>query len=120
MNIARGTDVTPLVLPRIMIWAVLAGVLTFTGADPDLWGHVRFGLDIIRDHGIPSVDPYSFTSDRTWLNHEWLAEVFMAGAFAAAGSVALPPPNRPPLPAGPTPIATRRPSRHAARAGRLD
>ncbi|HYU78017.1 MAG TPA: hypothetical protein VEK56_03470 [Vicinamibacterales bacterium] len=89
MNIARGTDVTPLVLPRIMIWAVLAGVLTFTGADPDLWGHVRFGLDIIRDHGIPSVDPYSFTSDRTWLNHEWLAEVFMAGAFAAAGSVGL-------------------------------
>jgi hypothetical protein len=57
--------------------------------DPDLWGHVRFGLDILRDASIPPSDPYSFTSDRVWVNHEWLAEVITADAFRLAGNPGL-------------------------------
>lgn len=74
---------------------MLAGALAlvaWTTADPDLWGHVRFGLDILRDHSLATTDPYSFTSDRSWVNHEWLAEVVMAAAFrldGARGLVAL-------------------------------
>src|SRR6185437_611863 len=30
-----------------------------------------------------------FTSDRTWINHEWLAEMAMAGAFRVAGDYGL-------------------------------
>ena len=69
--------------------AMLAGALVlmaWTTADPDLWGHVRFGQDIIRDGGLTDTDPYSFTSDRPWVNHEWLAEVIMAAAFRADGA----------------------------------
>lgn len=68
---------------------MLAGALTlmaWTTADPDLWGHVRFGLDTIRDGALPAADPYSFTSDRPWVNHEWLAEVIMAAAYRADGA----------------------------------
>lgn len=56
-----------------------------TEADPDLWGHVRFGLDIVSNRSIPATDTYSFTSDVPWINHEWLAEVAMALAYSAAG-----------------------------------
>jgi hypothetical protein len=71
------------------LWTVLVAVISFTRTDPDLWGHVRFGLDILRDQHIPSVDPYSFTSDREWVNHEWASESLMGWAFAVGGNAGL-------------------------------
>ena len=68
---------------------MLLVVIIQTTADPDLWGHVRFGQDIIAAGQLPTVDGYSFTSDRAWINHEWLAEVFMAAAYAAGGASGL-------------------------------
>lgn len=65
---------------------VVAGAMT---ADPDLWGHVRFGGDIVAARAVPRVDPYSFTSDREWVNHEWLAEALMYGAWRAGGATGL-------------------------------
>ncbi|HYM22526.1 MAG TPA: hypothetical protein VEU08_04945 [Vicinamibacterales bacterium] len=67
------------------LWSVLAAVIVFTRTDPDLWGHVRFGLDVLRDHALPRGDPYSFTSDLPWINHEWLAETLSAAAFSFLG-----------------------------------
>ena len=80
-------------LPELLLAVVVIVVLAFaslrTAADPDLWGHVRFGQDILAAHSIPRADPYSFTSDRPWVNHEWLAEVLMAAAYGAAGAAGL-------------------------------
>lgn len=74
-------------------WWVLAilgfGLATFTQADPDLWGHIRFGLDTLQTGHIASEDPYSFTQDRPWHNHEWLSEVVMAMAWRAGGVTGL-------------------------------
>src|SRR5262245_22573448 len=64
------------------------GVFWFsdTVADPDLWGHLRFGQDIIRTGSIVQVDRYSYrTAGQTWFNHEWLAEVIFAVIYDAAG-----------------------------------
>jgi hypothetical protein len=71
---------------RPITWIFVAFAILKTVADPDLWGHVRFGLDILRDRRIPAADPYSFTQDVPWVNHEWLSEVAMGAAYAAAGS----------------------------------
>ena len=76
-------------LLRVALWCVLLGAVTYTSTDPDLWGNVRFGLDILRDGHIPHADAYSFTTDRVWVNHEWLAEVFIGNAFRAGGTVGL-------------------------------
>ena len=65
------------------------GLATVTHADPDLWGHVRFGLDALMSHGLPATDPYSFTQDRAWLNHEWLSEAAMAVAYESLGTLGL-------------------------------
>lgn len=53
--------------------------------DPDLWGHVRFGLDILARGHLTAVDPYSFTQDAQWIDHEWLSEVAFAIADRVAG-----------------------------------
>jgi hypothetical protein len=73
-------------------WAVAAGVVCLLGvllipakADPDLWGHLRFGLDTWRDRELAVTDPYSFTQDRPQVYHEWLGAVLLALSYQAAG-----------------------------------
>ena len=64
--------------------------LSETLADPDLWGHVRFGQDTLQAGTIIHQDPYSYlTQGGSWINHEWLAEVLFALAFDTAGTPGL-------------------------------
>ncbi len=73
-----------------LILAFAMFYLADTVADPDIWGHVRFGQDILRAGTIPREDPYSFlTTGATWINHEWLAEVAFAMAYRQAGTPGL-------------------------------
>jgi len=89
-ELQRQKTVTPPVYSLWVIVAViLAPALVFTTADPDLWGHLRFGLDTLAQHTLPSIDPYSFTQDVPWVNHEWLSELVMAVAYRSAGVVGL-------------------------------
>ena len=71
----------------ILFTAVVA--IATTRADVDLWGHVLFGLDSLRNVRLEAADPYSFTSDRPWVNHEWLSEVILALAWRYGGSAGL-------------------------------
>src|SRR5690348_12205467 len=79
-------------LPRLGAGAL--GVIAFalamvTRTDADLWGHLRFGLDTLAARALTATDPYSFTQDRPWLNHEWLSELQMAAAYRVAGVAGL-------------------------------
>jgi len=62
-------------------------------ADPDLWGHVRFGQDLWQTGQIIRADPYSYLTDgQPWINHEWLTEAIDAlffRLFGASGLIAL-------------------------------
>lgn len=60
-----------------------------TIADPDLWGHLRFGLDILTTGDLTPLDQYSFTSDKPWVNHEWLFEVMLGAVYQPFGSYGL-------------------------------
>lgn len=54
--------------------------------DPDLWGHVVFGQQMLHSHAIPKVDTYSWTADgQPWINHEWVAEIILAVFYTAWG-----------------------------------
>jgi hypothetical protein len=72
-----------------MVFLALGIGLAGAGADADLWGHVRFGQDLLASHRLVIPDTHSFTADRPWINHEWLAEVTMASVFAALGPLGL-------------------------------
>ena len=74
---------------RLALGAIVLAVLTHTRADPDLFGHVRFGQDIMSAGAVHSADPYSFASDRAWINHEWLSEAAMFGSYAVGGNAGL-------------------------------
>jgi hypothetical protein len=69
--------------------AILLGI-TRTVVDPDLWGHLRFGLDTLRDGTLARQDPYAYTTTgQVWINHEWLAEVIFALAWKLGGNLGL-------------------------------
>jgi hypothetical protein len=76
-------------LLSLVTLCVLTGFIAVTGADADLFGHLTFGRDIVRVHAVHASDPYSFTSDRPWVNHEWLAEAIMWICYATGGGVGL-------------------------------
>jgi len=60
------------------VFAACTGLryFSFVTADPDLWGHIRFGENIWRLGALECTDPYSFTTPgTTWINHEWLTEL---------------------------------------------
>lgn len=73
----------------VSIIAIVTMLTTHTAADADLWGHLRFGADLIASGRLPVHDPYSFTSDIAWVNHEWLSELIFAAVYTRFGAVGL-------------------------------
>jgi hypothetical protein len=54
--------------------------------DGDTGWHLATGQLILDTKAVPHHDPFSFTfRGQAWTAHEWLAEVLMAGVFAARG-----------------------------------
>ncbi len=50
--------------------------------DPDLWGHLRFGQEMLSAGHIAWRDPYSYSAPgHLWLNHEWLTELIMGALY---------------------------------------
>lgn len=65
-------------------------ILARTYSDPDLWGHLQFGLDKMETRKIIQVDQYSYNSTgQDWINHEWLAEILFAIAWSAGNAPGL-------------------------------
>jgi hypothetical protein len=74
----------------IALFSSATAIAAFTVADPDLWGHLRFGLDILSSGQLSETDPYSYaTLGQRWINHEWLVEVLLALAWSASGATGL-------------------------------
>jgi hypothetical protein len=74
----------------LVLGSVLFMYVWTSAADPDLWGHVRFGEDFLRTHEVARADIYSYlTSTSLWVNHEWLAEAAFAWAYDRAGAPGL-------------------------------
>lgn len=59
---------------------------SYTLADPDLWGHIRFGQDMLTAGTVVQSDLYSYRSQPGfWINHEWLSEVVFAVLYNHLG-----------------------------------
>ena len=72
---------------------LLVGVLFLSmvsRADPDLWGHVRYGQDVLAAGRLPATATYTFTApEHPWINHENLAEIAFAAAMNHFGPAGL-------------------------------
>ncbi|MGL4512409.1 MAG: hypothetical protein ACRCT8_04905, partial [Lacipirellulaceae bacterium] len=76
-------------LRRLALAAVVATCalrVSLNLVDPDLWGHVRYGQDLIAAGELPRTATHTFTAEgHPWVNHENLAELALALGFAALG-----------------------------------
>lgn len=75
----------------VVLAVALAGVVAMAMnlADPDLWGHVQYGRDALRD-GLPATTTYSYLAQEyPWINHEILAELGLATINDLSGGVGL-------------------------------
>lgn len=75
----------------VLVLVLMAGAFAMSPsvADPDLWGHVQFGRDTLRQ-GVASSTTYAFTVNNfRWINHENLSEVTMAAVTDAFGPAGL-------------------------------
>ena len=77
---------------RTLVAATLltcAVALSASMADPDLWGHVQYGRDVLRD-GLPVTTTHSYTAlSYPWINHENLAELLLAVGADFLGPVGM-------------------------------
>lgn len=79
--------------PLLLILLVCSSAIyffSFITADPDLWGHILFGKEILSSRAIPPADIYSYTAyGAEWINHEWVSEALMFYIFNTFGSPGL-------------------------------
>lgn len=74
----------------LLMMAIAFFLLAPAVADPDLWGHIRFGQLTWAAGSIVREDPFSYlTAGSEWVNHELLAEVAFAGLYELGGGRAL-------------------------------
>lgn len=72
---------------------LLAAALAAVGpnnADPDIWGHVRYGQEVLATGQLPRTATHTFTAaGYPWINHENLAELCFANLANWAGGTGL-------------------------------
>ena len=84
----RMTGVDLLCVLLVIVVSALA--MAPNVADPDLWGHIQFGRDVLATQQIADTTSYSFTAEGyRWINHENLSEIVMALVADTAGPVGL-------------------------------
>jgi hypothetical protein len=67
-----------------LLRALAAGLAVLN--DPDTYLHIAAGRWMLAHAALPAHDPFSHTlAGASWVPHEWLAEIVLAGAYALAG-----------------------------------
>ncbi len=82
-----------LTLDRLVTAIVFIAILTMAvraPTDTDTWWHLQSGRWIVEHRAVPTADPFSHTqAGKPWIDHGWLAQVFLYGAFDAFGYAGL-------------------------------
>jgi hypothetical protein len=75
---------------RLFIASSAVYFFSFVSADPDLWGHVKFGEALWETKTLSPHNLYSFTApNHPWINHEWLSELFFYATYRFFGDTGL-------------------------------
>ncbi len=83
---------------RVSLWRYSPALVLFAIAiadlrqlsDPDLWGHVLWGRELLINGSLPRNNIYSYSAPGfRWLHHEWLSEVLMSAIFDRYGAFGL-------------------------------
>lgn len=58
-------------------------------ADPDLWGHIQYGREVLATGTLPEASTWTFATSAPWINHENLAEFALAWVNDRFGAIGL-------------------------------
>src|SRR5262249_32110717 len=90
---AAAPDALSAPLLVLFVVACLLILSTVHVGDPDLWGHVRYGEDVLATGRIPATATHTYTAPtHPWINHENASEVIFAALvdhFGPAGLTGL-------------------------------
>lgn len=78
-----------LIVPAILF----VGLATMSSnvSDPDLWGHVQYGREVLRDGTLPRTATWTYAAEGApWVNHENIAELMLAWTVDTFGPSGLP------------------------------
>jgi hypothetical protein len=77
------------VLAALALVLAVVSVYATHVADPDLWGHLRYG-QFLAENGLDVPDPFAYTSaGLQWYGHEYLAQITLWQAYAWGGALGL-------------------------------
>jgi len=77
-------------LIRGFVYISAAWSFSYITADPDLWGHIKFGGETWTLGRLPGTDTYSYTAfGQPWINHEWLTEIIFFLIYTVLDSTGL-------------------------------
>ena len=84
-------------LVLIFLGGLLALVMQAAPPDPDLWGHIRYGQEILERGHLTWEDPYSFilkfhepVNPRfPWIRHAWVSQILIALSWESLGAFGL-------------------------------
>ncbi|HXN12453.1 MAG TPA: hypothetical protein VN865_05090 [Candidatus Acidoferrales bacterium] len=75
--------------PALVLFAIVIADIRQL-SDPDLWGHVLWGRELLAHGSLPPNNIYSYSAPSfRWLHHEWLSEVLMGAIFDRFGPIGL-------------------------------
>jgi hypothetical protein len=74
---SHGHAVVKIVCCTAILITALAAIRN-NAADPDLWGHVQYGREVLKSGTLPMAATWTFTSSARWMNHENISEVILA------------------------------------------
>lgn len=72
------------------VWILALYQFSETTVDPDLWGHVAFGQQMLKAHAIERADIYSWTvNGQPFVNHEYGADLILGSMHLLLGGSGL-------------------------------
>lgn len=78
-----------LIVPAILLVGLAA--VSSNVSDPDLWGHVQYGREVLRDGTLPRTATWTYAAEGApWVNHENIAELMLAWTVDSFGPSGLP------------------------------
>jgi hypothetical protein len=86
---AKSPAVTRIALLTV-IWILALYQFSETTVDPDLWGHVVFGQQMLKARALERVEAYSWTvNGQPFINHEYGADLILGGTHSLLGGSGL-------------------------------
>lgn len=80
----------PFVFSLLLFATCLFILVRLPTADPDLWGHVQYGQELLEDGRLPRYATHTFTApDQPWINHELGSEIAFGLAVNHLGTPGL-------------------------------